>query len=125
MSHRVNHEHQRYCAQKVVLKSTSSFLKSIFMTNKVKNSIKFELKRKIELEALPNKVNVVSKPKALLKAELVVKLKDLQKRFDIFKNEHSKNVESLTEEKGAHEETKSKNQLIIQHLQEIWNSWKQ
>ena len=55
----------------------------------------------------------MSKPKAILKADLIVKLKELQERFDVLKNENNKNVDSLEQEKEAHKATRSENKETI------------
>ena len=76
------------------------------------------MKKKIEQESLPKRVPAMSKPKAILKADLIVKLKELQGRFDVLKNENDKNVDSLEQEKEAHEATRIKNKEAIKQLQE-------
>ena len=41
------------------------------------------------------------KPKALLKADLIVKLNELQERVDNLETENNQNVQSLREKRGS------------------------
>ena len=71
------------------------------------------MKRKIELaESLPNKVNTITKPKAPLKAEVIVKLKELQDKYDSLKKENDQNLVSLE----AQEAINIENLKIIKEL---------
>ena len=85
------------------------------MKQNIKPSTKVGIKRKIELTGpFANKINVVRKPKALLKADLVVKLKELQEQFDDLKKENEQTKESLQ----VQEATNSKNLQIIKQLKD-------
>ena len=59
------------------------------------------MKRKIELvDSVPNKVNVVTKSKAPLKADLIQELQELQTKLDTLdnKNKSLKNVNEALED---------------------------
>ena len=71
------------------------------------------MKRKIEVVPLPPKnVNTVIKPKALLKADLIVKMNELQGKYDTLKKENAENKKSLAD----YEEINSKNHEMIKEL---------
>ena len=77
------------------------------------------MKRMIQLaEAIPKKGIAVNKTKAPLKANLVVELKEVKEKFNKLQEENNKNIESLQQEKDAHEETKSNNLETIKQLKE-------
>ena len=73
------------------------------------------MKRKIELvDSVPNKVNVVTKSKAPLKADLIKELKDLQTKFDTLEIKNK----SLKNENEALEDTNTKFLEVIKCLNE-------
>ena len=66
------------------------------MTKKVLNTSKGDLKKKVEMiDSKAVRVNVASKQKAPLKAELSIKLKELQSRYDTLHNENKLNIEVI------------------------------
>ena len=81
----------------------------------MKNSTKIGIKRKIELvESKPNKVTAVNKKKAGLKTDMMIKLKELQDKFDTLENENEENIDSLEQANEALD----KNIEIIRCLKE-------
>ena len=103
----------QFCAHRVVLNSTSPLFKSILMKQNNQLSAKVGIKRKIEISgSLPTKDNAARKPKALLKADLIVKHKELQEQFDSLQKENENNVQLLL----SHETTISENVEIIKQL---------
>ena len=63
---------------------------------------------------MPTKANAVQKPKALLKADLIVKHKELQEQFDSLQKENENNVQLLL----SHDTTISKNVEIRKQLED-------
>ena len=95
----------------------------------MKHTTKTGMKRKIELNdtkannVVNNRAKTAIKPKAPLKADLIVKMKELQDKFDTLKIENIKNIDALEMASEVHEETNKMNLEIIKQLRDKLNQF--